>query len=156
LKYQGCAAFSPDSKWLATVDETGLCLRDTSNWNEVRRASGAGIPQFSPDGQILAVLKAPQSAVIQLLDAHTLEEIADLEAPEAYTPASYVFSPDTTRFAQFTNYAGIVFVWDLRTLRNRLATMKLDWNLPQFPEENLQSTRRHWSVSISTRPNTTQ
>jgi len=43
------------------------------------------------------------------------------------------FTPDGTQLVVAARYAGAIHRWDLRAIRARLKTMKLDWDWPEFP-----------------------
>jgi len=66
--------FSPDGKWLATVEgsEGRYCIWNvrTGGCHAVITTQGTGRPAFSPDGSILAVLRGSQTT-FQTLDLNT-------------------------------------------------------------------------------------
>jgi len=70
--------------------------------------------------------------MICLHDGQTLEQLAVFEPPEGYPTGDLAFSPDGAILAQVTNRSGVVHVWDLRRIRERLRTMGLDWDLPPY------------------------
>jgi hypothetical protein len=43
------------------------------------------------------------------------------------------FTPDATQLVVVARYAGAIHRWDLRAIRERLKTMNLDWDWPEFP-----------------------
>ncbi len=61
FKGERCAAFSPDGKWLATADQSNICLHDWKENAPLRlfsskdRKTRVQCLAFSPDGQFLAV-----------------------------------------------------------------------------------------------------
>ena len=70
---------------------------------------------------------------IDLYDAATLRRLATLEIPPG--PASLTglsLSPDGTRLAATTDY-NVIALWDLRRLRQELAALDLDWEMPPYP-----------------------
>jgi WD40 repeat protein len=91
---------------------------------------GFGYPCYSPDGRILALTR--NGYVIQLLDAETLQELATLEVTQPLNSGQLTFSPDGTRLAAVFG-ANAVVLWDLRLVRERLASMNLDWPHPAYP-----------------------
>jgi serine/threonine protein kinase/WD40 repeat protein len=130
------ATFSPDGRTLVTGDWSNFCFWDVGSW-ELRASlprgprSLAGLVAFTRDGRVLALSQGRHQ--IQLHDAATLRRLATLETPAG--PANVVglsLSPDGTRLAATTDY-NVVVLWDLRRLRQELAAMDLDWEMPPYP-----------------------
>jgi serine/threonine protein kinase/WD40 repeat protein len=128
--------FSPDGKWLATAAVSDYRLIETDNW-QIRRIipkkSGGdflGTAAFSGDGKVLALADTPHE--VKLLDPETGDEYATLPLPGGLSMTLLCFSPDGSRLAAHTEDHR-VHVWDLRRTRQRLAAMKLDWDLPPPP-----------------------
>jgi tetratricopeptide (TPR) repeat protein len=67
-----------------------------------------------------------------LADAATGRELARLTTLHSVTPAPIAFSPDGTLLIAGTNQ-NTVLVWDLRRIRDQLASMGLDWDAPPYP-----------------------
>jgi WD40 repeat protein len=84
---------------------------------------------FSPDGRILAIRKSSQ--VVQLLDPEQAQELASVPAERA---VPLCFSPDSTLFV-VGEHGTTVRVWDLRLVREQLAKLNLDWELPPYPQK---------------------
>jgi WD40 repeat protein len=82
---------------------------------------------FSPDSRILAISHSPQT--LKLLDPVAGEELATLPG-EVANPLC--FSPDGAQLVISEDRTN-VRVWDLRLVRQRLAALNLDWNLPPYP-----------------------
>jgi serine/threonine protein kinase/WD40 repeat protein len=132
----GRATFSPDGKWLVTTVGPDYRLTETRSW-QLRRIlpkedSGEipGPAVFSDDGKVLAVADAPDK--VKLLDPNTGREYATLSVPGGLGLGSLCFSPGGSRLAVNTA-DGLVHVWNLRCIRQRLAAMNLDWDLPPLP-----------------------
>jgi serine/threonine protein kinase/WD40 repeat protein len=128
-------AFSPDSRRLSVGDETKFVLWDTRTWRPMqtipRQFSGYyGYVAFSSDNFTLAL--ASSRDLVQLRDAVTGAELATLESPDRLEITWLTFSPDGTQLAVACS-SGAIQLWDLRAIRQQLASMKLDWNLPPFP-----------------------
>jgi len=128
--------FSPDGKWLVT-SEAEHVIRRVGTWEVVARflrPNYAGVPgpiAFSPDGALLAV--ADRNHTLQLIDLTRLKSIALMEGSPVRSE-SLLFSPDSTQLLFPDHLNGhIVYVWDLRVIRKRLAAMNLDWDLPSYP-----------------------
>src|SRR6185369_18032010 len=73
---------------------------------------------FSPDGNILAVAKTPQSAV--LLDAGTGEELAELQPPDAAPIQTMRWTADARRLVLATRENHLE-IWEPATLLKELA-----------------------------------
>jgi WD40 repeat protein len=127
-------AFSPDGRWLATS------TREYQLWKvESWQPKGPPIPAnpipewnftaFSPDGRVMA--RTLDGQKIQLLETETEKPLAVLEAPEAVTLGRFQFSPDGSHLAAM-QIDQQVQLWDLRLIRQELAQMNLDWDLPPF------------------------
>jgi WD40 repeat protein len=130
------ATFSPDGRTLVTSVDTRFSFWDVGSWElkaSLPRAprSLQGLVRFNRDGSLLALSQGRHQ--IQLHDAATLRRLATLEIPAG--PANLVgisLSPDGTRLAATTDY-NVVVLWDLRRLRQELAAMDLDWEMPPYP-----------------------
>jgi WD40 repeat protein len=135
------AAFSPDGKYLVLGSALKGEVWTVGTWKHVRdipaNSFGPAVlyPTYSPDGQVLAVCRSSSRAV-HLLDAGTFEEFARLEAPDAEPINALGFSPDGGRLA-VACATRVTQVWDLRALRDRLATLGLDWNQTPYPPTDL-------------------
>ena len=130
------ATFSPDGRTLVTGVRTRFSFWDVGSW-ELKTSlprgprSLAGLIAFTRDGGLLALSQGRHQ--IQLHDAATLRRLATLETPAG--PANLVglsLSPDGTRLAATTDY-NVVALWDLRRLRQELAALDLDWEMPPYP-----------------------
>jgi serine/threonine protein kinase/WD40 repeat protein len=121
--------FSPDNKWLA-VATGGLRLWEIGSWREGPRISEASNFGYSPDGRLLAVETG--YGVVRLLAPETLKEYARLEDPRQDRSGCLQFSPDSSQLVTTNNDSKAIHVWDLRTIREELAQMGLDWELPAY------------------------
>jgi len=134
-EYAG-ATFSPDGRWLVTGFRSDFCFWEVGTW-ELK----AQLPRdprslfssvaFTHDGGLLALAEGRNR--IHLRDSATLRHLATLETPAG--PASLTglsLSPDGTRLAATTDY-NVIALWDLRRLRQELAALDLDWELPPYP-----------------------
>jgi len=132
----GKPAFSRDSKWLlsGTLDEYSLW--QVGSWKLERRiakeSGGNGpVSAFSHDGRVLAIEHSQRT--LKLLDiAKGFEELATLEMPEPMQFSWLAFSPDDAVLAA-PDGTHQIHLWDLRLIRQQLASMKLDWGLPPLP-----------------------
>ncbi|HZT42786.1 MAG TPA: AAA-like domain-containing protein [Chthonomonadaceae bacterium] len=126
--------FSPDGRWLVGG---GADYRfwEAGTWRPgpvLPRSPGSNPPaplDFTRDGKLLAI--APSATQVRLVDTATMQEIASLEAPGASVVLWLCFSPDGSKLAVVWE-DGRIGLWDLRRIRQRLATLGLDWNLPPY------------------------
>jgi formylglycine-generating enzyme required for sulfatase activity/WD40 repeat protein len=123
------ASFSPDSRWLVTGGDA-CRIWETGIWRLDRTfASPPGLGAvvhavFAPDGMTLAI--AHEARVVRLVDAGSGEELASLAAPDMPHVDRLTFSDDGGYLACNVEKVGVQ-LWDLRTLRQQLAEVDLDW-----------------------------
>jgi tetratricopeptide (TPR) repeat protein/WD40 repeat protein len=137
--------FSPDGRWLVTGTNRdyrfwrvpqGTGQAEPDAWQPgltIGRTDGAGLPgrmAFSPDGTLLAAQYSGSG--VKLRDPRTGAEFATLETPGAQLLAGLFFSADGSQLA-VADEPGSIFLWDLRLIRQQLAPMGLDWDLPAYP-----------------------
>jgi WD40 repeat protein len=127
--------FSPDGRWLAT-STSEYQLWEVGSWLP-RGPAVPGHPicnwnftAFSPDSRLMA--RSFDGKTIQLLETLTAKPFATLEAPGAILIHRFKFSPDGSRLA-VVQMDQQVRLWDLRLIRQELAQMDLDWDLPPSP-----------------------
>src|SRR5262249_7530683 len=84
---------------------------------------------FSPHGRVLAF--AHSLSVIQLFDLASGKQLAALEPPHALNLTWLAFAPDGGALAAGAD--DVVRLVDLRLIRQQLAAMRLDWDLPPLP-----------------------
>jgi serine/threonine protein kinase/WD40 repeat protein/Tfp pilus assembly protein PilF len=127
--------FSPDSQWLFIGNQ----LWKTGSWKagpviEGMQTGELPLPlAFSPDGKILAIaVTGLSSQPVRLVDPLTRREFATLSVPYPEFVRWLCFSPDGSQLAACCSGHGIR-VWDLRLIRQQLADMGLDWDLPPYP-----------------------
>lgn len=160
--------FSPDGKTLAAVNgEMKVSLWDLVSGNQgpdlgltlaVDPDSGVelftqtpitGIPLFSPDGRILAVLENYRTAY--LLNASTGELLAIL-GTDNNPVVDLVFSRDGTQIAT-TNY-GQVVIWGVGSTEVSLPTATVASLSPlQLPQTNQPKC---WTILVSSSPDPTE
>ncbi len=130
------AGFSPDGKWLVT-SEAEYVLWEVGTWRPVARfprggyTSVSAAASFSDDGTYVAAIS--DASKIDLIHLGRCAVVARLECPLQLNMIGVSCTPDGTRVI-FPGRAGhILHVWDLPVVRERLATMGLDWEAPPFP-----------------------
>jgi WD40 repeat protein len=130
------ALFSPDGRWLAVSGEDNR-LYQVGSWAlrfkvavSPDAASGAHASAFSPDGEIWALENSPLNT--HLYATATGQRLAILEPPHQAMTHRLAFSPDGTTLAVL-QHNRVVQLWDLRGIRQQLATLGLDWEQPAYP-----------------------
>ncbi|HLJ93232.1 MAG TPA: tetratricopeptide repeat protein [Gemmataceae bacterium] len=130
------ALFSPDGEWLVVNQSDACRFYRAGSWQpaqEIRNEKMAGLPTvsaFTQDGRMMAVHF--DGRYLDLLDPATSQEIVALTTVHTPLLGASTFSPDGSLLAVGTN-EGILYLWDLRRLRQELANMGLDWPQPPYP-----------------------
>ncbi len=146
--------FSPDGRWLLVVGKqykqvevaslvAAPFLAETgpknipSSWR--RRSRSECLDIVSDPHENLTALDRSDGA-IELHRPATEEMVATLLAPEADRLHCYGFTPDGTQLLAFGEATRAFYVYDLRRIREQLAELGLDWDLPSYapakPEEH--------------------
>jgi len=126
-------AFSPDGEWLATSNGEECRLWHTRTWTprpplpRDRAGDLHGALAFSPDGTVLALLESRLTR-IKLVAVPDGRELATLEEG-----VPVCFSRDGGTLASYEVESKRLAFRDLRLIRQQLATMQLDWDLPPLP-----------------------
>ncbi len=125
-------AFSADGRWLATSGDS-VRAWEVSSWRlgADKKAVIRTFLAFSPDSRLLAYDTG--HGAVCLVDPQTGREYARLEDPNQDRANWICFSPDGTRLVTVSGDSQSVHVWDLRAIRDQLAEMDLDWDLPPYP-----------------------
>jgi serine/threonine protein kinase/WD40 repeat protein len=130
-------AFSPDGRWLAT-SSTEYQLWEVGTWQPKSPSKPGGpgdqldMTAFSPNGRVMARTDGHK---IQLLETSTEKTLAILDAPGTLDMTKCQFSPDGSQLAAVQSDQQLQ-LWDLRLIRQELAQMHLDWDLPPYPPAN--------------------
>jgi eukaryotic-like serine/threonine-protein kinase len=135
--------FSPDGRWLVSSLYTDNLPGSYLFWrvgtwdvglriDQERNGFAFHAPAFTGDGRLMALGIAPDQVL--LADAATGRELARLTTLQPVTPTPLVFSPDGTKLVARTNQQ-TVLVWDLRRIRDQLASRGLDWDAPPYPTD---------------------
>jgi WD40 repeat protein len=142
------AVFSPNGKWLVTGSPDNYHVWEVGSWAKpVHDLSGShgiaglvGPLTFSPDGTMLAVARS--SSEVELVDAtKSWEEIVTLKSPDPEILNWLEFSADGSQLAVVTQ-GHLIYIWNLRAIREHLAEMDLDWELPPYPSSHTSLLHR--------------
>jgi WD40 repeat protein len=128
--------FSPDNRELMVARGnvfTFHTLDSLAVSRRLPREAGLypGYVAFTADGKMMALEMAP--GVIHLKEIASGRTVAKLEDPQGDISSWLSFTPDGTQLIVVARYASAIHRWDLRAIRERLKTMDLDWDWPQFP-----------------------
>jgi WD40 repeat protein len=123
-------AFSPDGRWLVNGTQSDYQFWEVSSWRPGLRISrtpptGAGPLAFSTDGKILAIAQSFRD--VRLIETASGRELATLAAPEPHPIRWLCFRPDGEQLAVACE-KGVLQLWHLRRLRQRLTEIGLDWD----------------------------
>jgi serine/threonine protein kinase/WD40 repeat protein len=127
--YPEVVSFSSDGKLLLATDVGKTHVWEVGSWRKVLDPSFTAHPTFSGDGRLIAVREFPE--VVRLLDAGSGQVLATLDSPYATRIVRMKFNSDSSKLALVTNQH--LELWDLRQLRQELAEIGLDWDLPPYP-----------------------
>jgi eukaryotic-like serine/threonine-protein kinase len=122
-------AFSPDGRWLVNGTKDEYRFWEVGSWRPGLRIARtpqalAGPLAFTTDGKILAIAYSRRD--VRLIETATGRELATLIAPVPHHIFWLCFRPDGEQLA-VACVKGVLQLWDLRRLRERLAAMGLDW-----------------------------
>jgi WD40 repeat protein len=126
--------FSPDGHWLA-ASSSQYQLWEVGSWQPKGpptpgfQGPVANFTAFSPDGKVMA---RSDGQKILLLETLTEKPLATLEPLESPWVQKFQFSPDGAKLAVAQNDQQVE-LWDLRLIRQELAQMHLDWDMPPYP-----------------------
>jgi WD40 repeat protein len=132
-------AFSADGRWLTASggNKPTYRLYRTDSWELHFELAGRadqlaepGPGALSPDGEIWAIGNPPHHTC--LYSTATGRRLAILEPPHKAQISGLAFSPDGATLAVMQRDS-VVQLWDLRYLRQELAALNLDWDLPAYP-----------------------
>ena len=128
--------FTPDDREMIISRSKEFTFRDLKTLEVSRRLPRQiglhpGHVAFTSDAKVMALEMAP--GLIHLKEISSGRTLAKLEDPEGNLCTWMGFTPDGTQLVVAARYAGAIHRWDLRAIRARLKTMKLDWDWPEFP-----------------------
>jgi serine/threonine protein kinase/WD40 repeat protein/tetratricopeptide (TPR) repeat protein len=134
-------AFSADGRWLVCAadnkEASGYYFWRVGTWErELLIRTEPDIPRapaFTRDGRLMALRMSSQQ--ILLADPANGRAIARLSALHTVNATPLSFSSDGSKLAVVTAKQGILELWDLRRVRDRLKAMGLDWDRPDYEEK---------------------
>jgi serine/threonine protein kinase/WD40 repeat protein len=122
--------FSPDGRWLVLSTGSAYQFLETATWRlshqiAVHEAEpNPGDVAFTADGSLTVVRLAPTR--VGLFHAATGRPLAEFQPPDQQRVFWHCLSPDGGALAVRTN-GMVIYVWDLRLIRQRLKERGLDW-----------------------------
>jgi serine/threonine protein kinase/WD40 repeat protein len=125
-------AFSPDGRWLVAGANDMYRFWEVGPWKHVRDIAGS-FPYsmaFTADGRMMAISQSRQ--VVRLVDPDTGQQRATLESPSLQLMSWLTFTPDGSQLA-VACATHVIHLWDLGRIREQLAAIELDWDLPTYP-----------------------
>jgi tetratricopeptide (TPR) repeat protein len=125
----GQPAFSPDGKWLAAGRRPSRIWR-VEGWQPGPELEGNSASTFTPDG---ALVEFGYEQFVRFRDPETGRALATFEDPDQDRTGSIAFTPDGSRMICIAPETGRLHVWDLRSIREQLAQLGLDWERPKEP-----------------------
>jgi hypothetical protein len=87
---------------------------------------------------------------VLLVDPNTGHEWARLEASHLVPIGSLRFNTDGSQLAAVCASSRVIQLWDLRSIRQQLASMNLDWDAPPLPPPPTNEFRGPITVTILT------
>ena len=130
--------FTPDSHVMILSQGDGFSFHDVESGkllHRIRRdvALYPGHVAFVPKAGLMALEMDP--GVIHLKAIDTGRTVARLEDPNGDRATWMGFTPDGDQLVVVSTYSKAIHVWNLRAIRGKLKSMKLDWDWPEFPDD---------------------
>jgi len=145
--------FTPEQRELIVARDREFTFHDLETLEVSRRLPRdlglyPGYVAFSSEGTLMALEMAPGQ--IHLKETATGRTVAQLEDPQGDHSTWIGFTPDDTQLVVVARYAGAIHCWNLRAIRDRLRTMNLDWDWPDFPSEPARTrfAERHRTLRV--------
>ncbi|HQR07417.1 MAG TPA: protein kinase [Gemmatales bacterium] len=134
--HQATIQFTPDSRTLIIGQGDQFGFYDVSSrtpLSQLRREVTLypGHVAFSPNVNLMAMEMAP--GTIHLKEISSGKTVAKLEDPHGDRTSWLGFSADGSQLIAVAHSYKAIHVWNLRSIRDRLKRMNLDWNWPAFP-----------------------
>lgn len=127
--------FSPNGRWIATNGGDAVRFWEAGTW-QMRYEFPANVivpspVKFTHDSRIAAMGR--RGLGLHLVNMANGKPFAMLGTNQRRPHfEALAFTPDDTTLVAARGDAGVC-IWDLRTIRQRLKAMGLDWNQPAFP-----------------------
>jgi WD40 repeat protein len=133
---QARISFTPDSRELVICQGDGFSFWNVETFQLNRRlpceVALFGSPvAFSPDGSLMALPVTP--GVVEIKTVATARTVARLEDPFGDRGGWMAFAPDNRELVVTAGYGRVVHIWELDAIRQRLASMGLAGDWPDFP-----------------------
>lgn len=124
--------FSRDGRWLLVAGTRSHTVWECGAWRRAQHVRYAD--RFAEDRGAPHEIGAHEESwrALRLIQPRTHSEVARLTLPTMYDGAG-CFLPSPAWIVQSIVHRGEVFVWDLRRVRETLASLALDWDAPPLP-----------------------
>lgn len=134
--FQASIQFTPDSRTLVVGQGDAFGFYDViSGKLLLRQGREAGLypghVAFAPKMNLMAMEMAP--GIVHLKEISTGKTVAKLEDPHGDRSSWLGFTSDESQLVVVAHHAQAIHVWNLRAIRQRLKSMKLDWDWPEYP-----------------------
>lgn len=130
VKGRGGVRFSMDGRWLGVCGRDGCYLFKVGEWEEARVIGRGSNIAFSPDNRLAALADLH---TIELVEPRTGGRLARLEDPGQERVCEMAFGAGGAQLIVTSWSRPVVHIWDLRRIREGLADLGLDWDLPPYP-----------------------
>jgi serine/threonine protein kinase/WD40 repeat protein len=137
-------SFSPDNQWLLVGGYKEYSSWNTTSWEKSWNLERENLGRmsakisFTPDSRIVAILL--KDRLIHLVDPATGHQFATLESREPSNISALAFHPTGTKLAA-CGWNHMIQLWDLRLIRDQLAAINLDWELPAYSPQGDKSEK---------------
>ena len=124
--------------------DRGWELIETETWtSRIRLGNREGPAAFSPDSAIFAheTYFKSYDGSIALVELATGRELARINDPDGASSYRIEFSPDGMQLIGVLSDQPYIRIWDLRSVRQRLAELDLDWSPPAAGASAAKSTK---------------
>ena len=143
-------SFGSDGHSLITAVGGNYRVWETNSWTPGPSILSSFWGMFAISHQSGMMAMRHDAAAIELRDIASGTLLAVLQAPYPVSVSELVFSPDDTQLSVAHSHTRELLVWDLRLLREELATMGLDWDRPVYPARSEATSPKRFHLRVLT------